>query len=1445
MAITPILTDADVTRNRIRSKALLSLTQLFPIESKSKKIRVEDIQVKNQTYSLAQAKVATLAGKSLTEPVYGTVILEDAYGKVIEKSSKYKLLDLPYYTDDHTFIIDGSSYSVGNQLRTKSGIYTRVRGNEVLESSFNLAKGTNFRITMDPETSIFHIEYGTTKIPLWPVLSILGINPTNLNNSWGKDIAAINIGFGDSKKEQAITKLYEKLIPERFKNREDGLIEKIRSIQNYFNGTEIDPTTTKKTLGVEINSVTGNSMLLAATKLLKVFKQEENVDDRDSLEFQKINSIDDFIQERLDKGSRELVNKLKYKMDNIKDITSVREVMPPGTFSPSLKSLLTQFDLSRTPDQINPIEILDSASKITRLGEGGISSIRAVPEATRNLHPTHVGIIDPVRTPESHKTGIDTRATLTAARDEEGNLYSQLINLRTKKLEYVPVEKMSTSSIAFANQKLTGEIDVLKDGKVTKVNYKDADYMVPTEKHLLSPSTSLLPFMDSMQGNRALMGSKMMTQALPLKYREAPLVQVTSFNKGESVQKEMGSRIVKTSPVKGVVESIDSEYIRIKDGKGKIHNVGYNNYFPYNSKTYINDYIKVKEGDTVSEGQDLTDTNYTQNGVLALGKNMKVAYLPYLGKTENDAIVISDKASKDLTSLHLYKKILELDSDVTVDRNKWITQFPNKYNAQMLSNIESNGVIKSGSIVNYGDPLILGLAKAVPNATDLMLGNLSNRLKRTYKDVTVVWDHEFPGKVKDVLITGSRAIVTVKMEAPVQEGDKLAGSYGNKGVVSQILPADQMPKTLDGEPVDILLTSAGVSSRINPAQILETALGKVAKKRGEPILVTNFTDHDNVQWVKDELAKEGISDKETLLDPMTGRKIPNVMVGYQNIMKLFKSTDTNFAARGIGSYDTNQQPTKGGIEGAKRLGNMEMNALYAHGAKNLVHEAMNLKGQRNDEWWNSYRLNLPLPKVRNNFATDKFNAMLAGAGIKVNKDREGVYLGALTDKDIKELSNGTITEAHVLRKKDLRPEVNGLFDPYLTGGLEGNKWADIKFNEPNLKPAFTKPAAQLLDVSTSNLEELFFNYGGKYLQKKLDSIDLVQEKDSLMEKIKQARGAELDKIVKKLKIINTLLAAKMKPSEAYMGNYLAVLPPSMRPVIPGPNDQLLVADSNHLYRDVILSNNKLNEAKKILPEEELIPLRKEIFKSVKALSGLGEPSSRKLLEQGKKGFLKQITGPTPSEGYFQEKILGRPQDLSGRGTAGVDPNLKINEIGLPEEMAWGIYSPFVTRRLVKQGYNALTSQKLIEEKHPVAQGALYTEVKERPVILNRAPTLWRHNVVSAYPKLIPGKTIRVNPFVEQGMNLDFDGDALQIHVPVTPKAVEEAKAITQDKQLFSDKTRNDLLVFPQHEAIFGLAAGTKPNEKGEVRRFANKDEAMKAYFNNEINMNDKVIIGKH
>ena len=1622
--IRPIVVDAHTRREHLREKTVEGLQGLFPLVARDQDLFVENVRVKPAAYSSNDQKAAILHGRTLAEPVVGDLILKNKNGDILETKKNHILAHLPYFTERHSMIVGGNEYEVPNQLRLKPGVYTRERGNGEYEAAFNLSKGDNFRISMEPDTGKMKAEFGTTTVPLRPVLKALGLTDKTIKQHWGPELFEANLASRGASDTKAVGKLVSRLkrpgetvadIPEAHD----------RFLSEYFDRTRMDPDVNKRTLGHGFDRVTAGAMLAASNKLLKVHRGEDEGDDRDSLEFKTVHTIDDFFKERLEKEAKRTVgNKLVWKINQGKGKT-LKEMVPNSPFTRPLNSFLTTSTIAAIPTQYNPVELIDHSGKMTSLGEGGIGSERAIPFDARKVHSTHYGVLDPVRTPESGHAGIDVRASMGAHKDRDGNLYGTFRNARTGKVEQVAVSRLAQSVVGFSGQeKRKGNHDALRGQDVVSVKPHEVDYYLHDATHQFSPSVALVPFLDGMQGNRAIMGSKFQTQSLPLLQRDVPYVQAQAPRSGESMTKEIARLTVPTSKHHGVVERVDADYIYIRPDMGKHasvsgkptavlvtgnpkhitgnphakafydqvhqaleqqgyhvtrdpgapftqpkpadlwvgHSMGvdrlrfapegtrtialgvpegihhpednvlavlagkdttpnlhhftltpemlaafrrnkhasvmekcaeyedyeefpelqvptycaahdgektaakktqqgddglvrlpYDTNFPLAAKTYLHNTVKVKAGDRVVPGQLLADSNFTKDDHIALGKNMSVGYLAYYGKNSNDAVVISEGAAKKLTSEHMYKETLRKTSDTIQDKAKYATYYGMRFTRAQLDKLDAQGLPKPGVRLEPGDPVLLALEKASPSPDAQMLGHLHKSLVKPYRDAAVVWEHHVPGEVVDVVNAARQAVATVRTQEPMKIGDKLANRFGGKGVVSEIIADHQMVHDENQKPIDILFTSAGIVSRINPAQVVESALGKVVEKTGKPYVLPQFMDMNNVDFAKAELKKHNIKDKETVYDPVSGRNIPNVFVGRSYIHKLFKSTESNYSARGVSKYDVNLQPTKGGEEGAKGLGKMEINTLLAHNARNVLKDALSIKSEKSDDYWRAMEFGLPAPPPKSPFVVDKFHAMVQGAGINLDKRGTNIALGALTDDHVQKMSAGALTlpsleksKSFMVTAKDLKPEKGGLFDPIITGGHSGTRWSHIDLPEPILNPVFEDPARRLLGMTKAQVRNEFATRGGAALKKQLNDIDLAATERQLVKTTQTARGAKLDDAVKQLKYVRALREQGHKGAgDAYVVSKIPVIPPVMRPILPSMNrGELQISDANYLYRDLALAAAGLHAANEVGLPELSADARTHLYGASAALAGIGDPVSPQLQGRGVKGFISQISGQgSPKQGFLFKKVLKRQQDMSMRGTATPDNTLDMDQIGVPEDMLWVTYDKFIMKGLIGQGFPATRAKEMIEERHPAAKAVLAQELKTRPIFVNRAPSLHRHNMVAAFPVAVAGKSLRINPFMEKGQNLDYDGDTMQLHVPVSPKAVAEARELTLSKLLFGDKNRDDLMIFPQHEAIIGAYLATSGAAKGRKRKFASKADAMAAYKRGEITLETPVEIG--
>jgi DNA-directed RNA polymerase subunit beta len=1460
--LQPILAPAVKRRDRIRQQAVASIQNVFKVDGTNHTMDVQGVKIDARDYTLTEQKDALLQRQTLLEPIKGTIIVRDKKtGKIVDKS-KRTLAHLPWMTNRHTFLVDGNEYGLANQLRIKPGVYTRQRSNGELEAAFNLGRGKNFRMSMDPQKGVFHLGYDSTKIVLYPVLKALGISDAELERAWGSKLAEVNRSAAKNQRAQ-VRKLYEKIVYPSRQKPGATTAQMAEAIAEAYTRTVLDPSVTRRTLGSKYTAVNPQALVSASKKLLGVFKGDLDEDDRDSLEFKTLHTPDTFFKERIEKeAAPTLLWKMRSKL-NRSTAPQISKIVPSAPFSKSLRSLITTSQIAHTPSQINPVEVIDMAGKVTSLGEGGIGSVRAVPDTTREQHSSHLGILDPIRTPESETVGVDVRASIYAAVDERGNPHALMRDVRKDKLRYVPVTELQNKTVAFSGTDLKKrKVPALVGNKMRDVDSKSVDYMVPTAASMFSPATGLVPMINGQQGNRNIMGAKMQTQAVPLLHRENPLVQTASDIKGESMESVLAKWHLPKSPFSGTVTSIDKKkgkvFIKAK-ASGKSVGVDFAQNFPFASKTGLTHFLSVKPGDKVKKDQVLGNSNFTKDGKLALGTNLRTAYLAYNGLNTNDAVVISSSASKKLTSEHVYKEVQRINDTTTVSKAMHRKYFGTKVDPREYAKLGEDGLPKVGSMINAGELITAAVEERKLSSDDALLGRLNKSLVKPYRDASLTWEHTHPGEVLEVVKTPKYITIVMKTRESMGIGDKLSGRYGNKGVVSTILPDDQMPQGEDGNPLDVLLTSAGVVSRINPSQIVETAVAKVARKTGKPLILETFPRHDRVKWAKGLLKQHGIKDKETVFDPKTGRKIPGIMVGEQYTFKLFKSTDTNFSTRAVGPYDSNEQPTKGGQAGAKGIGRMEFNALVAHGAKNLIRETATVKGTRNDEFWKRVQMGLPEAKGGSSFAFKKFGSMLTGAGINFQKRGDQFSVTPLTDRDIDALAQTTVKQPGVVKVRTTKtavnvvPEKGGLFDPATTGGLRGTKWAKIELAEPVVNPVFEKPARELLGMTEKEFSDVLYGEGAATIKKRLNKLDLDKLRSNLQANVRRKMDStsksamdSVDRDVRRLKYIRALRKEKLKPGDAYVLSKVPVVPPVMRPVTSGGSGQVLVSDPNFLYKDLLVVNNAIKDTPaEIRAIEDPAKARKELQGAVRAIFGTAPPVNDKTKARGAVGFITQIAGQgSPKAGFFHSKLLTRQQDLSGRGTIAPDPSLGLDEIGIPVKMLWKQYSPFIVRRLVQKGYPVVEARKMVDEQTPAAKRELELEIKDRPVLVNRAPTLHRFGLVSAYAKPVSGKTIRLNPFAEEGLNADYDGDAVQIHVPATQAGLHDARDMTLSKLLFADGTKNTLMIRPQHEAVVGAYLATQ-KPKGAVKKFKSKAAAMAAYNRGEISMSTPVqIAGK-
>lgn len=1503
--------DPEGAMNALEDGTLDEIKKFFPLKGKRKTLVARKIYAGKDVDidDINSQRKARLRGRTWSTGIYGDFTLVDNNtGKVVSKSERVKLVSLPKLTRRYSFIVSGTEYQADNQWRLKSGAYTRRKANGELETQFNLAKGRGFKLSFDPEKRRFLIGYGSSNIQLLPVLQALGISDETIKKDWGNALYSNSVG---TKKKGNLVKM-AKALDRRFTGKTDA--DAVPVIKEALANTEISPETTKATLGQSFSQVTGDTLLAAANKLLGVNKGTAKVDNRDALEFKELWSVQDHIPERIQNSSRRILFKLRNNVDRKDD---VRSIITQDIFNVPVKAFFTSTSLSQQSSQVNPIDMIGGFLKTTITGTGGIGSANAITDDAKMIDNSHFGFVDPIHTPEGAKSGISTHLTLgVSKRGHEPTI--RVYDTKSKEFVQVTPLELKDSNFAFADQyvmekgkepKPKGpQVTVMPKGgdDPTLVSSKDVDYIMPSAKQMFSMTANMVPFLPSDQANRAGMATRHMEQAIALKNREQPLVQTASGAKNPNTntwEKIMGRLNSHRSKVSGTVSSVSEDKITIKGEDGKKHEVQlYNNYPLNDKKAFMHSTPLVKKGDKISKGQTVADTNFTKDGVLSIGTNLMIAYLPFKGLVFEDGIVISESASKKLTSEHMHTNRAYIDKNMGVGLKRFRANFPGSISQENADKLDEDGVIQKGQKVTPGDTLVATMQKTDPSKEQLLLKGIHKSLARPFKNKSLTWDKPYGGVVSEVVRNGREIMVYVRTEEPADIGDKLTGRHGNKGVITAVVPDEEMPRTKDGVPVQIIVNPSGVPGRINLGQVLETSLAKVAKEKGETLAVDNFQADDQKkiikvaghyktiktkegpkqiyikpyerelgyqEMVKRTLKEAGVSETDELIDPQTGKSYGQVLTGQQYILKLRHQVDKKLTARSHGyghDYDATLIPKGGGKASAQRFGELGLYAMLSHGATANIRDALTYKSDKTqDEVWTAIQSGSLLPSPKPSFAYEKFLSYLKALGLNVEKEGNGLILTPLTDKQITSISAGALTDgSRVIRGKDLKPEKGGLFDEEITGGPGGKNWSHIALSGGMPNPIFEKGIISLLGITLKQYDSVIagtagFNEEGEVVSKdeassigasaiveQLGRVNTEEDLKEAKEEIKTVSRNNLDKVNKRIKYLLMLKKTGLSAKEAYVLNNLPVLPPIFRPITAMEGGDLNIDGLNVLYRDIAILNKKVGEAEGVLPSEAVEALRAELYNAADALMGTASTSQQgELTLDGQArppGILTIMSGrSSPKESFFHKKILDRKQDLTMRSVIVPDMDLHLDELGLPRKGAMKIYRPFVVKELVKMGYTPLQARDEVKKDTSLANKALDVVITRRPVLFKRDPVLHKFGVMAFKPKLHNENAIHIHPLVTGGFNADFDGDTMGVFVPISKEAVDEAFKMMPSRNLFNPST-GKVMYQPSLEGQLGLFLLTHFGKKTN-KSFDSKEEAIKAAKDGEISMTDQVKVG--
>ena len=1561
-------------------------------------------------FSLKEQKDALLSQSSLSIPLKGTVTLRNNETGLPVAKKRTTIMRTPLLTQRGTYILGGSEYSLALQKRLRPGVYTRQTANKEYETFIKTKGGTGFNIVMDPNSGELSFKIYNSKTPMYTVMRGLGMTDDEIKETMGDDLFKINY---KKKYQSALPKVWAKVTRGR---KETDDVE--RDLAGEFEKMELDENTTLKTLGKPYKTVSKDVFKDSVRNLLSTYRGEREVDDRDSYSFQRVLGPEDIFSEGILRDKAGIARNILYRAQKTKNLdhlhSNVFKNIPDHVFHGSR--------LGQSLEEINLIDAIDSNTKITGMGEGVFGSDHGVPESARMVTPTQLGYVDIIRTPESGSVGVDSRLSVNTYKGIDGNLYSQFIG-KDGKPEYVSSSRIDDLVIAFP-----GDAGKVVDGKQPKVravnkgivDYVDpgeVDYTLPSGQEMFSLSANLIPYISGVKGMRGLMGSKYQSQALSLPNREAPRVQSLSED-GRSFQRIAAEKVGAIwSKQSGEVLDVTPDNLKVQYDDGEVEDIELYNDFPLNRKSLIRQTVLLKPGERFAKDSAIVDSNYTQNGQLALGTHLRVAYMDMKGMNHEDAGIIRETAAKKLSSEHLYTEKLDPDSSTSTDLGKFMSIFSGTYTKDQLKNLSEDGVIKKGAIIHENDPVILNMKKRSHKGLGMIGGGKGSQ----WKDNTVVWDKEHEGIVTDVWHDKSGVKVAIKAIAPMHVGDKLcfsedhelyttnrgwqpvekikvsdtmlsldldslsiehsevrvangfrhigslftidlpkvsmsvtlkhklvasydgahfglytaeellqsevfwllsgammepvlisvedditmedydgwvycptldkyhtlltkrkglvhwsgnSGSFGNKSIVSKIVPDDQMPKGADGQPLDYLVNPFGTIGRHNPAQIVEAQLAKIARQTGENYVLPAFSDENAIDMVQNELDKAGISATEEISLP-EGRKVNNVMTGDGYYFKLHHMATDKRSEVGEGSFNLGSVPTVGS-DGAKpkRVGTLEMEALLAHGAPAVVRDSKLVRGQENRDYFRDLMEGKTprMPKVSPTYK--RFIATLQSSGIRVSpKEGKGgttaLQLTAMTDEDVLKISNGEITAGDTIKWKsrygknlrgeaDMDPVDNGLFDRGITGGMGGDRFSHISLPTKLPQPVFEKQIRSILGITEKQLHQVItgqhslgdYGTGPKGLEAALSGIDVTKKIEELSALYKSAdRPSVKDKLAKQLRAYKGLRSQGLSPNQLLTSKVL-VIPPIFRPVSV-TSDFEIIADSNLLYKDLMDAKTNYNDMEGVVGEDMRSEGLLSLYKAYKAVTGLGQPIKKDRVEKKVKGLLADVFGPNGNKtSLVQRNLTGTPTTYSGRGVIIPDPNLTIDEIGLPWGQAWELFAPFVVKRLISGTDGSPSAKKKalddIENHRDNAKHALLAEMKERPVMYSRAPVLHKYGLLAGFAVPVNGDALRANVPTLAGAGADFDGDTYQVHTIVTPEAVNEAKEkMLPSKHLFSVADFK-LMHTPGHGFNMGIySLGGRRGKRGRIvteRSFKNTEELMAAYSRGDVSLEDDVVI---
>ena len=966
-------------------------------------------------------------GKTFAAPLYVEAeFMNHMTGEI--KTQTVFMGDFPLMTARGTFIINGTERVVVSQLVRSPGVYfdrtpEKTSDKDVYSARIIPSRGAWLEFEIDKRDQVGVRIDRKRKQSVTVFLKALGLTSEDILTAFSgyESIASTLEKDTIVTKEDALRDIYRKLRPG-----EQVAAEAARALLDnfYFNPKRYDLARVgrykiNRKLGLEANlkdSVLSVDDIVATIKYLVALHAEEktlpgvrdgkavelrlDVDDIDHFGNRRIRTVGELIQNQVRTGLSRMERVVRERMttQDIEAITpqtliNVRPVVA------AIKEFFGTSQLSQFMDQNNPLAGLTHKRRLNALGPGGLSRERAGVEV-RDVHPSHYGRMCPIETPEGPNIGLIGSLASFARINAFGFIETPYRRVDkgkvTSTIDYLTASEEDEFVVAQANAPLTAasefaDAKVLvrkKGGEVELVNAVDVDYMDVSPRQMVSVATSLIPFLEHDDANRALMGANMQRQAVPLLRSESPFVGT-----GMEGYAAIDAGDVVTAQKAGVVLEVSADVVTVQLDEGGTQDYYLRKFDRSNQGTSYNHRVVVEPGERVEVGQVIADGPATENGELALGRNLLVAFMPWEGHNFEDAIILSQRLVSDdvLSSIHIEE--YEVDArDTKLGKEEITRDLPN-VSMELLADLDERGIIRIGAEVRPGDILV---GKVTPkgetelSAEERLLRAIFNEKSREVRDTSLKVPHGEEGTIIGVKVfdaqdgddelgsgVNQRVVVYIAQKRKITEGDKLAGRHGNKGVIAKILPVEDMPFLADGTAVDVVLNPLGIPGRMNFGQVLETHLGWVAKQgwkvEGKPAWAATLPKEafeaapgtkvatpvfdgareEEIEGLLDSTLPNrdgerliGSSGKALLFDGRSGEPFPDpVSVGYMYILKLHHLVDDKIHARSTGPYSMiTQQPLGGKAQfGGQRFGEMEVWALEAYGAAYALQELLTIK----------------------------------------------------------------------------------------------------------------------------------------------------------------------------------------------------------------------------------------------------------------------------------------------------------------------------------------------------------------------------------------------------------------------------------------------------------------------------------------------------------------------